>query len=116
MRPFCSRSRNLNEGAAGALPFALGVPFLVLGAIALIELAGIPADERRGLWLGQTALRYPWIIATLAIPIFAAALWTLRRLAPTRQRLAGFSAGCLAGAAAAGVYAIHCHEAFIVSG
>ena len=56
------------EAAPGALPFLLGVPFLVLGAIA--------------------------------------------------QRLAGFSAGCLAGAAAAGLYAIHCNEtaaAFVVS-
>jgi len=106
------------EGAPGALPFLLGVPFLVLGAIALIEVAGVPVDERRALWLGRTALMCPWIIGALAIPIFVAALWALRTLAPTRQRLAGFSAGCLAGAAAAGLYAIHCNEtaaAFVVS-
>jgi hypothetical protein len=106
------------EGAPGALPFLLGVPFLVLGAIALIEVAGVPADERRALWLGRTALMCPWIIGALAIPIFVAALWALRTLAPTRQRLAGFSAGCLAGAAAAGLYAIHCNEtaaSFVVS-
>jgi len=106
------------EGAPGALPFLLGVPFLVLGTIALIEVAGVPVDERRALWLGRTALMCPWIIGALAIPIFVAALWALRRLAPTRQRLAGFSAGCLAGAAAAGLYAIHCNEtaaAFVVS-
>ena len=105
-------------GAPGALPFLLGVPFLVLGAIALIEVAGVPVDERRALWLGRTALMCPWIIGALAIPIFVAALWALRTLAPTRQRLAGFSAGCLAGAAAAGLYAIHCNEtaaAFVVS-
>jgi hypothetical protein len=53
----------------------------------------------------------PWIIAALAIPIFIAALWALRGLAPTRQRWAGFSAGCLAGAAAAALYAIHCRDA-----
>jgi len=106
------------EGAPGALPFLLGVPFLVLGAIALIELAGVPVDQRRALWLGRTALMCPWIIGALAIPIFVAALWALRTLAPTRQRLAGFSAGCLAGAAGAGLYAIHCNEtaaAFVVS-
>ena len=106
------------EGAPGALPFLLGVPLLMLGAIALMEVAGLPADERRALWLGRTALMCPWIIGALAIPIFVAALWALRRLAPTRQRLAGFSAGCLAGAAAAGLYAIHCDEtaaAFVVS-
>jgi hypothetical protein len=39
-------------------------------------------------------------------------------MAPTRQRLVGFSAGCLAGAAAAALHAIHCNEtaaAFVVS-
>jgi hypothetical protein len=90
----------------------------MLGAIALMEVAGVSADERRDLWLGRTALMCPWIIGALAIPIFVAALWALRTLAPTRQRLAGFSAGCLAGAAAAGLYAIHCNEtaaAFVVS-
>jgi hypothetical protein len=106
------------EGAPGTLPLMLGVPFLALGAIALVEVAGVPADARHGLWLGRTALTCPWIIAAFAIPIFAAALWALRRMAPTRQRLVGFSAGCLAGAAAAGLYAIHCNEtaaAFVVS-
>ena len=98
------------ERAPGALAVVLAVPFLVLGAIALIEVAGVSADERRVLWLGRTALTCPWIIAALAIPIFIAALWALRRLAPTRQRWAGFSAGCLAGAAAAALYAIHCRE------
>ncbi len=106
------------EGAPGALPFLLGVPLLMLGAIALIEVAGVPADERRALWLGRTAAMCPWTIAALAIPIFVAVLLALRKLAPTRRRLTGFSAGCLAGAAAAGLYAIHCHEtaaAFVVT-
>jgi hypothetical protein len=106
------------ERAPGALPFVLGVPFLVLGGIALVELARVPAGGRRALWLGQTALTCPWLIGALAIPIFVAALWALRRLAPTRQRLAGFSAGCLAGAVAAVLYALHCNEnaaAFVVS-
>lgn len=44
------------EGAPGALPLVLGVPFLVLGAMALIEISGVPADERRVMWLGRTAL------------------------------------------------------------
>jgi hypothetical protein len=87
------------EGAPGALPFLLGVPLLMLG-------------------FGRTAVMCPWIIAALAIPIFVAVLLALRKLAPTRQRLAGFSAGCLAGAAAAGLYATHCNEtaaAFVVT-
>ena len=106
------------EGAPGALPFLLGVPLLMLGAIAVMEVAGLPADERRALWLGRTAVMCPWTIAALAIPIFVAVLLALRQLAPTRPRLAGFSAGCLAGAIAAGLYAIYCKEtaaAFVVT-
>jgi len=106
------------EGAPGALPFLLGVPLLMLGAIALMEVAGLPADERRALWLGRTAVMCPWTIAAQAIPIFVAVLLALRQLAPTRPRLAGFSAGCLAGAIAAGLYAIYCKEtaaAFVVT-
>ena len=106
------------EGAPGALPFLLGVPFLVLGAIALIEVAGVPVDKQRALWLGRTPLTCPSIIGALAIPIFVAVLLALRQLAPTRPRLAGFSAGCLAGAIAAGLYAIYCKEtaaAFVVT-
>jgi hypothetical protein len=98
------------EGRPGELPLALATPLLMLGVIAVIQLARVPETERLALWLGHSALRCPWNIAALSIPLVVGVLWAMRGLAPTRLRWAGFSAGCLAGAAAAVVYAIHCTE------
>jgi hypothetical protein len=98
------------DGTPGVLLVALAVPLLVLWSAALVELRAAPPGERVGMWLGQSALKCPWLIATLAIPVLAGILWAFRRFAPTRPRLAGFSAGGLAGAIAAIVYAIHCNE------
>jgi hypothetical protein len=98
------------DGTPGVLLMALAVPLLVLWSAALVELRAAPPGERAAMWLGQSALKCPWLIAALAIPVFAGILWAFRRFAPTRPRLAGFSAGCLAGAVAAIVYAIHCNE------
>jgi len=44
------------------------------------------------------------------VPVFAATLWAMKGLAPTRPALAGAAAGLLAGAMAALVYALHCPE------
>jgi hypothetical protein len=98
------------EGRPGGWPLALAAPSLILGAIAVIQLARVPEAERLALWLGYSALRCPWIIAALSIPLVLGVLWAMRGLAPTRLRWAGFSAGSLAGAAAAVVYALHCNE------
>jgi hypothetical protein len=98
------------EGRPGELPLALAAPLLMIGALAVIQLARVPEAERITLWLGHSALRCPWNIAALSIPLVLGVLWAMRGLAPTRLRWAGFSAGCLAGAAAAVVYAMHCNE------
>ena len=44
------------------------------------------------------------------MPVFAAMVWWLRGLAPTRLRLAGAAAGFAAGTTAALVYTLHCPE------
>jgi hypothetical protein len=98
------------EGHPSLLPLALAIPVLLLGAVGLIQLAQVPESERMSLWLGDSALQCPWNIAALSIPLVLGVLWAMRGLAPTRLRWAGFSAGCLAGAAAAVVYAMHCNE------
>jgi hypothetical protein len=46
----------------------------------------------------------------VSLPMFAALLWALKGLAPTRPALAGAAAGALAGGAGAMVYALHCPE------
>jgi len=89
---------------------ALGVPFLLLAGIGIGELARAPVSEWLAMWLGRSWKMCPWLVLTLALPIFAGLLWSFRRLAPTQLRAAGAAAGLTAGAWAAAVYCLHCPE------
>ena len=80
------------------------------GLLGAIQLMMTPPDEMRPLVMGSTSLVCPFYIATLSVPIYAAIVLVMRRLAPTNLSLAGFGAGLLAGAAASWVYAFHCNE------
>ena len=66
--------------------------------------------ERTALIFGDTWKTCPFSIAMLSLPLLAATLWAMKGLAPTRLALAGASAGLLAGAMGALVYALHCPE------
>ena len=98
------------EGKPGWWPIGLVLPILAVGVIACVEMMGAPHPERRMIWMGHSAVQCLWCIALLAAPLLIAILWAFRSFAPTRPRLAGFSAGLLAGAAAAVMYALHCDE------
>jgi hypothetical protein len=50
------------------------------------------------MWLGASWKVCPWLVLTLAMPIFIGLLWSFRRMAPTRLREAGAVAGLAAGA------------------
>jgi len=91
-------------------PYAAAVPTVGIWLVALIELARAEPAARLALVLGQTAAVCPFRIAGLALPVFVAALWAMKGLAPTRLRLAGAAAGLLAGGTGAFVYAFHCPE------
>lgn len=86
---------------------------LVVGCMALLGLAtwlaAAPADKLAVL-LGRTWYRCPAVIFAVSLPALAALLWTLRGLAPTRLRSAGWAAGLLAGALGAIGYSLHCPE------
>jgi hypothetical protein len=85
-------------------------PVLVLWGLALVQWsAAVPAERPALLW-GQTWRTCLWSVGLIGTPVFAAALWALRDLAPTRARQAGAAAGLLAGGVGAGVYALHCPE------
>jgi hypothetical protein len=94
----------------GWLPYALAAPVPAIWLAAAAELAGAEPAARTALVLGQTWAVCPFRIAGLALPVFVAALWAMKGLAPTRLRLAGASAGLLAGGVGAFVYAFHCPE------
>jgi hypothetical protein len=89
---------------------ALALPVLLIWALALTVLGQAPAAQRVALLLGATWRECMLHIFWLSAPIFVAAFWAARRLAPTRLRLAGAACGAFAGAAAATVYALHCNE------
>ena len=86
------------------------VPVAVLWAVGAWAWVAAPAEARPALLFGLTWCVCPFCIAMLSSPVFAAALWVLRGMAPVRLRLAGAGAGALAGAAGATVYALHCPE------
>ena len=88
----------------------LTVPVLVLAGIGVGELARTPSSKWLAMWLGQSWALCPWLVLTLAAPIFAGLLWSFRKLAPTRLRTAGAIAGLGAGAWAATIYCLHCPE------
>ncbi len=94
----------------GRAPAIVAAPVLAMWLLAGVVLLGAAPEERDGLLLGQSAASCPFIIALLSVPLFVAALWALRGLAPTRLVLAGAAAGLLAGAGGALVYALYCPE------
>lgn len=98
------------ESNPGWWPLAVLAPIFALVVIACIQLLSVPAPERRMIWLGDSAVQCLWCIPVLSVPLLFGLLWAFRQFAPTRLRLAGFSAGLLAGAVAAVVYALHCEE------
>jgi len=93
----------------GRVGAALAAPVLAMWLLAAIVLLGA-AGRREALIFGSTWNACPLLVALLSLPVFAAALWAMRGLAPTRLALAGAAAGLLAGAVGALIYALHCPE------
>lgn len=85
-------------------------PVLVLAGIGIGELADTPSSDWLAMWLGASWKICPWLVLTLAMPIFIGLLWSFRKLAPSRLREAGAAAGLAAGAWAAMIYCLHCPE------
>ena len=98
------------DAAPSRWTWLLAVPMILLTGIAVGELASRPSREWLAMWLGHSWKVCPWLVLTLAMPIFFGLLWSFRRLAPTRLRAAGAAAGLAAGAFAATIYCLHCPE------
>lgn len=86
------------------------LPVILLAGIGVLEMAHVPPAEWLAMWLGHSWKRCPWLVLMLSAPIFVGLLWSFRRLAPTRLRLAGAAAGLASGACAATLYCLHCPE------
>ena len=94
----------------GRVPAALAAPVLAMWLLAALVLATAAAGEREELIFGGSWSACPLFIALLSLPVFAAALWAMKGLAPTRLALSGAAAGLLAGSVGALVYALYCTE------
>jgi hypothetical protein len=92
------------------VPVAIAGPVFGMWAIAAFTFLDAEPLERSTLFFGETWKTCPLLIAMLSAPVFVAVLRVMKELAPTRLRLAGFSAGLLSGAVAAVVYCLHCPE------
>ena len=94
----------------GHVPAAIATPVLVMWLLAGTVLFGASPGERVAMIMGVSADSCPFSIALLSIPLFIAALWAMRGLAPTRLALSGAAAGLVAGAGGALVYSLYCTE------
>lgn len=94
----------------GHAPILLGTLLLVAWVGAAASLLGSAPAERMELVLGYTWKTCTLSIALLSLPLLSTLIWALKGLAPVRPVLAGGSAGLLAGAASATIYALHCPE------
>lgn len=96
--------------ALGKAPYALLAVMAAMLALGLLAYFAAAPESRAALLFGRTWLFCLIVIPLLSIPVFAAMLWALSALAPTRLQWAGAAAGLLAGAVAASAYALHCPE------
>ena len=94
----------------GRVPAALAAPVLAMWLLAAYVLLSATAGEREALIFGGTWDACPLFVALLSAPVFAAAMWAMKGLAPTRLATAGAAAGLLAGSVGALIYALHCSE------
>lgn len=92
------------------VPGVLAAPVLAIWLLAAVVLARADAPQRAVMFFGETWSSCPFLIAMLSAPVFVAMIWAMKGLAPTRLRLAGASAGLLAGAVGTLVYSVHCPE------
>lgn len=98
------------DGKAGRSAFLAFALALGLGALAMLQLASMPMDLWKRLIMGNTSAVCPWLIMLLAIPVMFGLIWAMRRMAPTRLRVAGAMAGLTAGALSALIYSVSCDE------
>ncbi len=91
-------------------PALIAASLLGMWAMATFELVTAAPADRPGLWFGVSWTECTYNIVVLSVPVFAALIWGMQGLAPTRLRLAGAAAGFASGAVGALVYSLHCPE------
>src|SRR5262249_20706557 len=88
----------------------LALPLLAIVLLAALQMSSTTRADMPTLVMGRSSRVCAFLVTMTALPILAATVWALKRLAPTRLTLAGAGAGLFAGAAGAFVYCFHCTE------
>ena len=104
-------ARTARPGGERKVPFFfLAMPFVIIMALAAISLGLAPSSHWDRMILGDEWLECLLSIPIIAIVPFAAAIWAVRRAAPTDLARAGAFAGVSAGGMSAMAYALHCTD------
>jgi hypothetical protein len=88
----------------------LFVPVLLLALVAFGEAVQAPKGTMPHMVMGASWQICSRNIVVLAVPIYLALLWVMRRFAPGNLTAAGAATGLVSGAAAATIYCLHCTE------
>lgn len=108
VRDFSTPGREIKWG----IPL-IGLPFLVMVALTIKELAGEHPSGLEHDLSHASLLTCLWQVALLAVPTFVALSVVVRMLAPVNLRQTGLYVGLLSGAIGAFGYAFHCHENYL---
>jgi hypothetical protein len=86
------------------------MPFAAIVLLAAISLGLAPSSHWDKMVMGNEWLECLLSIPIIAIVPFAAAIWAVRRAAPTNLARTGAFAGLIAGGVSAMAYALHCTD------
>ncbi|SHK18595.1 hypothetical protein SAMN05444159_2648 [Bradyrhizobium lablabi] len=88
----------------------VAIPFGAIAVLSVISLGFAPSSHWEKMLVGDQWLECLLSIPIIAIVPFAAAIWAVRRAAPTNLGRAGAFAGLIAGGVSAMAYALHCTD------
>jgi hypothetical protein len=97
-------------GERKTLAVLVAIPFGAIAVLSLISLGFAPSSHWDKMIVGDQWLECLLSIPIIAIVPFAAAIWAVRRGAPTNLARAGAFAGLIAGGVSAMAYALHCTD------
>ena len=88
----------------------VAIPFGAIAVFSVISLGFAPSSHWDKMIVGDQWLECLLSIPIIAIVPFAAAIWAVRRAAPTNLARTGALAGLIAGGVSAVGYALHCTD------
>jgi hypothetical protein len=88
----------------------LAIPFGAIAVLSVTSLGFAPSSHWDKMIVGDQWLECLLSIPIIAIVPFAAAIWAVRRAAPTNLTRTGAFAGLIAGGVSAMAYALHCTD------